>query len=84
MPGRPMVDPIVYARSELERLPEHIMVAMDFRKAYDSVTFSMKETSLRSLGLRHRYVRLLLSVMAAPVLFCVGRTFQALVFLPPK
>ena len=39
LPGRHMVDHIVYARSEWERLPEQIMVAVDFLKAYDSVTY---------------------------------------------
>ena len=84
LPGRHMVDHIVYARSEWERLPEQIMVAVDFRKAYDSVTFTMMEASLRFLGLREQYVKLLLSVMAAPVLFCVGRTFEPSVFLHPR
>ena len=59
-------------------------LAVDFRKAYDSVTFTMMEASLRFLGLREQYVKLLLSVMAAPVLFCVGRTFEPSVFLHPR
>ena len=42
------------------------------------------EASLRFLGLREQYVKLLLSVMAAPVLFCVGRTFEPSVFLHPR
>ena len=37
--GMHMVDHIVFTRSELERLPEQIMVAVDFQKAYDSVSF---------------------------------------------
>ena len=82
LPGRHMVDHIVYARSDWERLPERIMV--DFRKAYHSVTFTMMEASLRFLGLREQYVKLLLSVMAALVLFCVGRAFEPSKFLHPK
>ena len=60
------------------------MVAVDFRKAYDSVAFTMMEASLRFLGLQEQYVKLLLSVMAAPVLFCVGRTFEPSVLLHPR
>ena len=41
----------------------------------------MMEASLRFWGLREQYVKLLLSLMAAQVLFCVGRTFQPSLFL---
>ena len=41
VPGRQMLDHIIYARAEWERLPDQIMVAVDFQKAYDSVTFTL-------------------------------------------
>ena len=45
LPGRQMVeDHIIFARSEWERLPEQIMVAVDFQKAYGnySANFGVK------------------------------------------
>ena len=59
------------------------MVAVDFRKAYDSVTFSLMEATLLFLGMPVMYVRVLLSVMADPILFCVGKSFEPSVQLRP-
>ena len=83
LPGRQMLDHIIFARLEWERLPEQIMVAVDFRKAYDSVTFSLMEASLLFLGMQAMYVRVLLSVMAGPILFCVGKSFEPSMQLRP-
>ena len=82
--GRNMVDHIIFARSEWERLPEQIMVAIDFQKAYDSVSFAPMRTTLQFLGLRGEYVDLLLSVMMAPVLFCVGPSYDPHTVFWPK
>ena len=83
VPGRQMLDHIIYARAEWERLPDQIMVAVDFQKAYDSVTFTLLRVTLIHLGLPLDYVGLLMSVSAGPVLFCVGRGFVADVELSP-
>ena len=82
--GRNMVDHIIFARSEWERLPEQIMVAIHFQKAYDSVSFALMRTTLQFPGLRGEYVNLLLSVMMAPVLFCVGRSYDPHTLFWPK
>ena len=82
--GRNMVDHIIFARSEWERLPEQIIVAIDFQKAYGSVSFAPMRTTLQFLGLRGEYVNLLLSVMMAPVLFCVGRSYNPHTLFWPK
>ena len=82
--GRHMVDHIIFARSGWERLLEQIMVAIDFQKAYDSVSFALMRTTLQFLGLREEYVNLLLSVMMAPILFCVGCSYDPHTFLWPK
>ena len=42
------------------------------------------ECTLLFLGLGVEYVRLLLSVMSAPILFCVGRSFEPTVVLHPR
>ena len=84
LPGRQMVDHLVFARAEWDRLPEQAMVAIDFQKAYDSVSFALMECTLLFLGLGVEYVRLLLSVMSAPILFCVGRSFEPTVVLHPR
>ena len=81
---RNMVDHIIFARSEWECLLEQIMVAIDFQKAYDSVSFALMRTMLQFLGLRGEYVNLLLSVMMAPVLFCVGRSYDPHTLFWPK
>ena len=83
LPGRQMLDHIIFARSEWEQLPEQIMVAVDFRKAYDSVTFNLMEATLMFLGMQAIYVRVLLSVMAGPILFCVRKSFEPSVQLRP-
>ena len=56
------------------------MVAVDFQKAYNSVSFAFLRTALTHVGLPQAYVSLSLSVMAGPVLFCV----EADVELRPK
>ena len=84
LPGRQMVDHLVFARAEWDRLPEQAMVAIDFQKAYDSVSFALMECTLLFLGLGVEYVRLLLSVMSAPILFCVGRSLEPTVVLHPR
>ena len=73
--GRHMIDHLLFARSEWERNPDQIMVAIDFQKAYDSVTFPMLTVSLLYVGLPVAYVRVLMSVMSGPIMFCVGRGF---------
>ena len=83
LPGHQMVDHIVYARSEWARLPEQVMVAVYFQKGYDSVTFTLMKTTLLYLGLAEAYVKLLLSIMAGPILFCVGRTYASMEVLRP-
>ena len=42
------------------------------------------ETTLRILGLRDEYVWLLMFVIAAPILFCVGQSFEPNIRLRPK
>ena len=54
---------------------EQIVVAVDFRNAYDSVSFDFLDTALRYIGLPGPYVAVLMSVMKGPILFCVGRSF---------
>ena len=53
------------------------MVAMDFQKAHDSVSFAMLRVSLLYIGLPLSYVEVLMSVMLGPVLFCVGKGFAS-------
>ena len=60
------------------------MVAVDFQKAYDSVTFALMETTLVFFGFGEASVRLLLSIMAGPILFCGRRTYKPTVSLHPK
>ena len=74
--GRQMVNHIAFACAEWERLPEQIMVAVDFHKAYDSVTFALMEAMLLFLGLGEMYGRPLPSIMTGPILFCVDRTYE--------
>ena len=38
--------------------------------------FAVMKTTLLYLGLGEAYLKLLLSIMAGPILFCVGRTFS--------
>ena len=49
-------------------------VAIDFWKAYDSVSDSPMRGTLRYFGLPEAYVSLLLAVMHGPILFCVWRS----------
>ena len=72
VPGRQMLDHVIYARAEWERLPDQIMVAVDFQKAYDSVTFTLLRVTLIHLGLPLAYVGLLMSVSAGPFYFAWG------------
>ena len=84
VPGRQMLDRVIFAGAEWERLPDHIMVTVVFLKAYDSVTFTLLRVTLIHLGLPLEYVALLMSVSAGPILFCVGRGFVADVELHPR
>ena len=84
VPGRHMIDHLMFARSEWEAHPDQIMVAIDFQKAYDSVTFPMLKVSLLYVGLPEAYVSVLMSVMSGPVMFCVGKGFVPGEVLRPK
>ena len=84
VPGRQMLDHVIFARAEWERLPDQVMVTVDFQKAYDSVTFTLLRVTLIHLGLPLDYVGLLMSVSTGPILFCVGRGFVANVELSPR
>ena len=47
------------------------------------MTFNLMEATLMFLGMQAIYVRVLLSVMAGPILFCVGKSFEPSVQLRP-
>ena len=51
MNGRQMLDHVIQARMEWESRTEVLLVAVDFQKAYDSVSFSFLETTLTHIGL---------------------------------
>ena len=59
------------------------MVAVDFQKAYESVSCSFPRAALIVIGLPPSYVSLLLSVMAGTVLFCGVRGLSQKFFLHP-
>ena len=73
--GRQMMDHLLYARPGWERLPDHIMVAVDFQKAYDSLSFAMLRLSLLYIGVPAAYVTQMMSVVSGLMLFCVPRGF---------
>ena len=79
-----MVDHLVFARAEWDRLPEQAMVAINLQKAYDSVSFALMECTLLFLWLGLEYLSLVLSIMSASILLCVGRSFEPTVVLHPR
>ena len=64
--------------------PELMMVAVDFQKAYDSVSFDFLTVALEYIGLPAAYVSVLVSVMSGPIMFCVGRGFESSVEFRPR
>ena len=68
---------------EWEARLEQVMVAVDFQKAYDSVSFPFLRVALGYVGLPASYVSLLLSIMEGKMLFCVGRGLEPGVEFPP-
>ena len=47
-------------------------LTIDFSKAYNSVSHDHMSSYLRFLGLREQYLRLIMSLVVSPILFCVG------------
>ena len=64
MRGRHMVEHVVSARMEWEARPEQVLVAVDFQKAYDSVSFPFLRVALGYIGLAAPYVSVLLMAVA--------------------
>ena len=60
------------------------MVAIDFQKAYDSVTFEFLRKALEYVGMPLPYVSVLMSIMEGPIVFCVAQSFVEGVVLQPK
>ena len=56
---------------------------IDFSKAYDSVAHDHMSSYLRFLGLPEPYLRLIMSRVVSPILFCVGSGHVADVELRP-
>ena len=67
---------VVEARMRWDGDSKQIIVAVDFRKAYDTVAFPFLSAALKYVGLPESYVSLLMSVMGGPILFCVGRSWR--------
>ena len=84
MRGRHKLDHVIGARMEWISQRELMMVAVDFQKAYDSVSFDFLTAALEYIGLPASYVSVLLSVMSGPIMFCVGRGFEPSVEFRPR
>ena len=67
-----MLDHVIHARMEWEACTEQILVAVDFQKAYDSVSFDFLRTAQGYIWLPNSYIGVLMSVIAGRILFCVG------------
>ena len=85
MRGRHMLDHVIGARMEYISQPELMMVAVDFQKAYNLISFDLLTVALEYIGLPASYVSVLVSVMSGPIMFCVGGGFEPNVeFRPPS
>ena len=56
-----------------EHTREGTFAAIDFSKAYDSVSHNFFVAALRYISVPEPYIRVLYSIFRATVLFCMGR-----------
>ena len=68
-----MIDHKLEARSTWGRSQNCIFVAIDFSKAYDSILHPFASAVMKFLGFHECYVKFLIFLMQAPLVFQVGR-----------
>ena len=71
MRGRQIMEHVWHATGPWHEMTQGFMPTVDFRKAYDSVTFKYLASVLNLMQLPLNYVRLILHVMASPRLYVV-------------